>query len=72
MCLGAIYWARPKRVIYANTKKDAAAINFDDQIIYDEIDKPDKERTITFVHHPYQKAIDIFKEWQKMGNKIEY
>src|SRR5678809_660520 len=26
MCLGAIYWARPNRVIYANTKQDAACL----------------------------------------------
>src|SRR5690349_4785723 len=37
MCLGAIYWARPKRVVYANTRYDAAAIEFDDDFIYQEI-----------------------------------
>ena len=26
MCLGAIYWARPEAVYYANTKQDAAKI----------------------------------------------
>src|SRR5437763_15333317 len=26
MCLGAIYWALPRRVIYANSKQHAAAI----------------------------------------------
>jgi len=72
MCLGAIYWARPKRVIYANTKQDAAAINFDDQFIYDEIEKPDHERTIAFLHYPLQKAIQVFEEWKQMENKIEY
>lgn len=72
MCLGAIYWARPRRVIYANTKSDAAAIHFDDQFIYDEIEKPDDERTIEFVHHPHQKALDVFEEWKGMENKIEY
>ena len=36
MCLGAIYWARPKIVYYANTRDDAAAIGFDDSMIYDE------------------------------------
>src|SRR5690606_25588778 len=35
MCLGAIYWARPKAVYYACTKEDAAAIGFDDNFIYD-------------------------------------
>jgi tRNA(Arg) A34 adenosine deaminase TadA len=32
MCLGAIYWARLDKIYYANTKVDAAAIGFDDQI----------------------------------------
>jgi len=72
MCLGAIYWARPKRVIYANSKQDAASINFDDQFIYDEIERPDEERAITFIHHPDKKALAVFKEWKKMENKIEY
>lgn len=72
MCLGAIYWARPKRVIYANTKKDAAAINFDDQFIYDEIERTNEKRAIVFIHHPHQKAIEVFEEWKKMENKIEY
>ena len=72
MCIGAIYWARPRRVIYANTKSDAAAIHFDDHFIYEEIEKSDSERTIEFVHHPHQKAIDVFEEWKRMENKIEY
>jgi tRNA(Arg) A34 adenosine deaminase TadA len=72
MCLGAIYWARPRRVIYANTKKDAASINFDDQFIYDEIERADSERMIEFVHHPSKKAMDVFEELKQMKNKIEY
>lgn len=72
MCLGAIYWARPQRVIYANTKKEAAAINFDDHFIYDEIEKPDTERAIEFIHFPNEKAIQVFEDWKKMENKIEY
>ncbi len=27
MCLGAIYWARPDKLFYANSKEDAAALN---------------------------------------------
>lgn len=72
MCLGAIYWARPKRVIYANTKQDAAAINFDDQFIYDEIEKPNDERTIIFIHQPNEKAIEVFNEWKNKENKMVY
>jgi len=46
MCLGAIYRARPSRVFYANTKTDAAKINFDDDFIYKEIEKPLHERSL--------------------------
>src|ERR1700749_697653 len=46
MCLGAIYWARPRRVIYANTKEDAAAIEFDDHFIYKEINSGMLDRQI--------------------------
>src|SRR3954465_1934470 len=34
MCLGAIYWARPAKVFFACTREDAAAVGFDDQLIY--------------------------------------
>jgi tRNA(Arg) A34 adenosine deaminase TadA len=72
MCMGAIYWARPQRVIYANTKQDAAAINFDDKFIYDEIEKADSEKAIVFIHYPAKKAIEVFEEWKNMVHKIEY
>lgn len=72
MCLGAIYWARPERVIFANAKSDAAAINFDDQFIYDEISKPMEERNIQFVHHPVEQAYDIFLQWKNSVDKQVY
>ena len=40
MCLGAIYWARPAKLYYANSKEDATVINFDDQFIYEEMARP--------------------------------
>lgn len=72
MCLGAIYWARPRRVIYANTKKDAAAIHFDDQFIYEEIALPDARRTIPFLHEPHPRALEVFGQWHQMENKTAY
>ena len=50
MCLGAIYWSNASRVVFANTQKDAANINFDDQFIYEEIPKDYKNRQIVFDH----------------------
>ena len=72
MCLGAIYWARPRKVIYANTKNDAASIGFDDQFIYDEIDKPGEQRKIRFIHYPHPAAKKVFEQWEKMDGKVEY
>lgn len=72
MCLGAIYWARPARVIYANTKSDAAAVNFDDQFIYDEIEKFPGERQIQFIHVPNEQALDVFLEWKDLEGRQEY
>lgn len=72
MCLGAIYWARPKAVYYANTKNDAAAIEFDDSFIYDELDKPMSERAIPFTHQPSSAALEIFNEWAAKNDKTQY
>ena len=72
MCLGAIYWARPARLIYANTKHDAAAIGFDDRFIYDEIEKKDSERLIPFIHVEHEGAKKVFDEWKVMEDKTVY
>lgn len=72
MCLGAIYWARPRTVYYANTKSDAAAIEFDDSFIYDEIAKPMNARTIHFTHTPSPDALEVFTEWTHKQDKTRY
>jgi tRNA(Arg) A34 adenosine deaminase TadA len=72
MCLGAIYWSRAKRVIYANTKEDAAAINFDDQFIYDEINTAMLQRQIPFVHSPHLAAREVFEQWKFLDDKTAY
>lgn len=72
MCLGAIYWARPDRVIYANTKKDAAAIAFDDDFIYNEINTNLDERKIPFLHFPHPLAKEVFEQWKNWEGKKLY
>lgn len=72
MCLGAIYWARPDRVIYANTKEDAAAIEFDDDFIYQEIGAEMCDRRIPFLHAPHAQALQVFLDWKNMEGKKKY
>ena len=72
MCLGAIYWARPKSIYFANSKKDAAEINFDDNVIYQEIKLPIHERKLTTTQLLRDEAQSVFLQWQESENKIEY
>ncbi len=72
MCLGAIYWARPERIVYACTKADAAAIEFDDQFIYDEINVPIPERKIPTVQVGREEALRVFQLWSGFGERTEY
>ena len=72
MCLAAIYWARPDKIYYANSKEDAAAIKFDDQLIYEEIAKPVSERKIFTQQLLREEAQAAFKKWSESPNKIEY
>jgi tRNA(Arg) A34 adenosine deaminase TadA len=72
MCLSAIYWARLNKIYYANTKKDAAAIEFDDDFIYTEIPKALDERKISMEQMMRPEALEIFKAWQVSDTKIKY
>ncbi|PRY88155.1 nucleoside deaminase [Mongoliibacter ruber] len=72
MCLGAIYWARPSKVFYANDKNDAAEAGFDDQFIYEEIEMTDSERRIPFQQMMKEEAKTVFEEWITKQNKTLY
>jgi guanine deaminase len=72
MCLGAIYWARPDKVYYGNTKSDAASIGFDDQFIYEEIEKPYPERVIPMEQLLRSEAQESFKLWLNKVDKRYY
>jgi len=72
MCLGAIYWARPARVFFAATRKDAAHIGFDDQFIYNEIEKPIDERQMKIINLMRDEALVVFRNWTSKADKTEY
>ena len=72
MCLGAIYWARPKAIYFANSRKDAADIGFDDDFIYQELKKELEERSLPIHVLGKEEAIKVFEEWKQKSDKIEY
>ena len=72
MCLGAIYWARPTRIMYACTREDAAAIDFDDDFLYQEFTLPMEHRRIPIVQTLQNEAVKAFQEWKTKNNKTLY
>lgn len=72
MCLGAIYWARPKAVYYACKKEEAAAIGFDDQFIYEEIALPAEARLIPMQQMDCPGSDLPFRKWQASKRKTGY
>lgn len=72
MCLSAIYWARLAKVFYANTRKDAAKINFDDDFIYREVALPIRKRTLKMKQVLHDEALAAFTEWQQKTDKVLY
>lgn len=72
MCLSAIHWARIERIYYGNTRQDAAALNFDDEFLYDEIGKKIHERKIPMHQVLNDEANIVFKTWEAKEDKIHY
>jgi tRNA(Arg) A34 adenosine deaminase TadA len=72
MCLSAIYWARMKKVYYANTRKDAARIDFDDDFIYSEVARPIAKRKLAMKQMMHKEALKVFEEWKHKPNKVKY
>ena len=72
MCLSAMYWARLKKVYYANTRKDAADIDFDDDFIYTEVSRPIADRKLVMKQLMRKEALAAFEEWKHKVDKVEY
>ncbi|HAN40110.1 MAG TPA: tRNA-specific adenosine deaminase [Chitinophagaceae bacterium] len=72
MCLGAIYWARPKKVYYACTKQDAADADFDDSFIYREVTLPLHERKIPMEQLCAEDGRAVFEAWKQKQDKTAY
>jgi len=72
MCLGAIYWARPRAVWYAATRDDAARVGFDDARIYAEIAAAPGDRRIPMGQVLRDEALEAFDLWDGLDGKIRY
>ena len=72
MCLVAGYWARLRKIYYATTRRDAAKIGFDDEILYREVTRPISRRKIFMKQLLRREALAVFAEWKIKPDKIWY
>lgn len=72
MCLGAAYWARVDRIVYAGTRADAAVAGFDDADLYQEMALPIDARRLHMEQLLRDKAVEVFEEWRRLPGKIMY
>ncbi len=72
MCLGAIYWSRPERLVFACTREDAAAIGFDDDLIYRELALPIAGRKLSTTQLLREEGLAAFRDWSSSTQRREY
>lgn len=72
MCLGSIYWAHLDKIYYANDRKDAASVGFDDDFIYEELSLRPEERKKPSEVLLREEAMEAFRQWASKTDKTEY
>lgn len=72
MCLSAIYWSHINKIYYGNSRLDAAKIGFDDDFIYNELNKKLSSRKIPMKQINQSEAKKAFFDWEEKVDKIEY
>ena len=72
MCLGAIYWARPKKLVFASSKEDASDAGFDDSLIYKEMPLPIEKRLIETKQILREEGMSVFDKWKASDDKTKY
>lgn len=72
MCLAALYWARVAHVYYANDRAGAAAIGFDDAVLYHEVALPPEDRTLPMTRLLSDEARAGFDAWLGKADRVVY
>jgi len=72
MCLGALYWARPRRIVFASDREEAARAGFDDSLIYEELARPPGARGLEMHRVAVPSAGSEFDAWAANRERREY
>ena len=72
MCLGAIYWARLDRLVFASTRDDAAEAGFDDSFIYQQIPLAPDARSLPVTNLLREEGARAFQAWKQSPGRVAY
>lgn len=72
MCMGASYWARIEKIVFAATATDAAAVGFDDMFISEELMRPLQARALPITQLLRDEGLLPLRLWQEKPDKTEY
>lgn len=72
MCLGAIYWARIDRLVFASTRDDAARAGFDDSFIYQQVPLAPDARSLPTKSLLREEGALAFQSWLQSPHRIAY
>jgi len=73
MCIGAIFWARIKRLYYGALDSDADAIGFSDKFIYDAIRANFQgQEALTIESLDREGCLELFRAWESKQDKEMY
>ena len=72
MCLGAIYWAKISKIVFAATRFDAALSGFNDEFIYSELAKDISKRSIQTINLKTDVSREVFEKWKNTEHKLQY
>jgi len=72
MCLSAIYWSHIEKIYYGNSRLDASKIGFDDNFIYNELNKELSTRKIPMKQINQNEAKKAFLDWEEKVDKVKY
>ncbi|KAA0941038.1 nucleoside deaminase [Sporosarcina sp. ANT_H38] len=75
MCLGALYYCSPQKVVFITTRKDYAPHYIDNRkyfefdTFYDEYCKPMDQRRLPMVHQEDKEGLKVYERWSELNNK---
>ena len=72
MCLSAICWSRADKLYFGGSRYDAADAGFDDELLYNEIPLDPTDRQMPSQQILREEAVEGFKQWKELDEKIEY